>query len=251
MVARSLAANLEAGGYHVSVMTSLDAFSVAVKAEQFDLFIIDYSFEGSAGGELIRVLQEDGRFNRTPIIMLVHEDVVLDDVVPYKSAVSQLVRKPFNSGKLAEEVTLLLARVVKPVNHRTTKVGKPRKNFYAVLVVEDDVTIQELLVRRLKKEGYATTEASNGLEALRKLKEREFDLVLLDIMMPEIDGFEVLRRIRGSSETKDLPVIMITALNSVDSVKECMQSGVDEYIVKPFNFADLKEKMRSSLGIVR
>lgn len=251
LVSQSLAANLEAGGYHVSVLREKREILTAFNAESFDLFILDLSIDGAMGENLLSSLCENERFLSTPSIVLADKGREPTELLTENKIKAKLVRKPVNIGKISEDVTTILSHVMKPVGQKNMKVARPKKNVYAVLIVEDEQSIRELLVRRLKKEGYATAEASNGHEALRKLKEREYDLVLLDIMMPEVDGYEVLNEIKKSNKLQNIPVIMITALNNIESVQQCMQSGVDEYIVKPFNFTDVREKIHGCLGIIR
>jgi DNA-binding response OmpR family regulator len=113
----------------------------------------------------------------------------------------------------------------------------------AVLVVDDDPFIQKVLRLNLELEGYAVTTASDGEEALERLAGARPDLVVLDVMMPGLDGLEVLRRIRESPETADLPVILLTARGSEEDMWEGWQRGVDYYLTKPFDIEDLLRSM--------
>ncbi len=100
--------------------------------------------------------------------------------------------------------------------------GAPAGEAGAVLVVEDNADNRSLLRRRLEREGHLVFEAENGAEALRLLEQREFDLMLLDVMMPEMDGFETLARLQRDPRRRDLPVIMISALDETRSVVRCI-----------------------------
>jgi adenylate cyclase len=111
------------------------------------------------------------------------------------------------------------------------KDGSPR-----ILVVDDDEDNRYTLTRRLRREGYLAVEtARNGREALEILAGRPFDLILLDIMMPEVGGYEVLDRVKTNPLTRDIPVIMISALAELDSVVRCIEHGAEDYLPKPFN----------------
>ena len=94
-----------------------------------------------------------------------------------------------------------------------------------VLVVDDNDMNRDVLSRRLQREGYVVSTVENGKRALEVLGLEKYDIVLLDIMMPDMDGFETLKRIRGNDKLKTLPVIMLTSLNEMDDVKKCVGLG--------------------------
>ncbi len=118
----------------------------------------------------------------------------------------------------------------------------------ALLVVDDNEDNRYTLTRRLKHEGYSNlTEAENGQQALHQLAEARFDLVLLDIMMPVMDGYEVLERIKSDMTLRDIPVIMISAADEMDSVVRCIELGAEDHLPKPFNATLLKARITASL----
>lgn len=101
-----------------------------------------------------------------------------------------------------------------------------------ILLVDDDLTLREMYEERLKAENYVIVQASNGEEAIKKAKENKPNIILLDIMMPKINGFDVLKDLRADAETKDIPVIVLTALiQDVDRLQG-KKLGADDYIVK-------------------
>lgn len=110
-----------------------------------------------------------------------------------------------------------------------------------ILVVEDEKNISDIVMKYLKKNGYECELANNGFEALEKFSKQVFHLILLDVMMPGIDGFEVLLRIR---ETSDVPVIMLTARQEeIDKLKG-FEIGADDYVVKPFSPRELMSRIK-------
>jgi adenylate cyclase len=118
----------------------------------------------------------------------------------------------------------------------------------AILVVDDDESNRYTISQRLRRENFTDiTEAVNGRAALTILRERAFDLVLLDIMMPEMDGYEVLSHIKSDMTLRDIPVIMISALDAIDSVVRCIELGAEDYLPKPFNPTLLKARIGASL----
>ena len=116
-----------------------------------------------------------------------------------------------------------------------------------LLVVDDNEANRDVLTRRLQMQGYATQTAPDGASALTAIAGRVFDLVLLDIMMPEMDGYEVLRRMKDDEKTRDLPVIMISAIGDLDSVARCIEMGAEDYLPKPFNPTLLKARIGACL----
>ena len=121
------------------------------------------------------------------------------------------------------------------------------KNRGRILVVDDNAANRDMLSRRLDREGYWVDTAANGREALAKLEALNFDLVLLDIVMPELDGFAVLQRIRADSRWKEIAVIMISALDEIRSVVRCIEMGAEDYLPKPFDPVLLRARIGAIL----
>ncbi|HEX9126394.1 MAG TPA: response regulator [Methylomirabilota bacterium] len=116
-----------------------------------------------------------------------------------------------------------------------------------VLIVEDEPDIRELVVHHLKREGYQVSAAASGEEALRQVQTAPPDLVLLDLMMPAMDGLEVCRRLRQDPVTASLPIVMLTAKgDEVDRVLG-LEIGADDYVVKPFSPKELLARVRAVL----
>jgi class 3 adenylate cyclase/AmiR/NasT family two-component response regulator len=116
-----------------------------------------------------------------------------------------------------------------------------------ILVVDDNPANRDVLGRRLRRLGYAVLEAEDGLEALARLASGGIDLVLLDVMMPRLDGYGVLERRRTDPASRDIPVIMISALDQLDSVVRCIELGAEDYLSTPFEPVLLKARISSSL----
>jgi class 3 adenylate cyclase len=116
-----------------------------------------------------------------------------------------------------------------------------------LLAVDDDEMNRDMLVRRLTKLGYQVGEASTGREALAKLKDGNFDLVLLDILMPDLDGFQTLEFMKADPRLRHIPAIMLTALDDVESTVRCIEAGAEDYVPKPFNPTILRARITASL----
>jgi two-component system cell cycle response regulator len=116
-----------------------------------------------------------------------------------------------------------------------------------ILVVDDNEFNRDLLARGLVRQGHRYGLATHGKEALEMLARKNYDLVLLDIMMPEMDGFEVLARIKADPVRKHIPVIMISALDQIDSVVRCIEMGAEDYLPKPFDPVLLRARVGACL----
>jgi adenylate cyclase len=118
-----------------------------------------------------------------------------------------------------------------------------------ILVVDDNAANRDLLSRRLTRAGHEVVEAEGGAAALDMLERDTFDLVLLDLIMPDITGYEVLCRLKTLPATKDIPVIMISALDDLDSIVRCIEAGAVDYLPKPFDPTLLHARIGSTLEI--
>jgi len=118
----------------------------------------------------------------------------------------------------------------------------------ALLVVDDNEDNRYTLTRRLKREGYTNLKTANdGKQALELLRGQKFDLMLLDIMMPEMNGYEVLQHLKADADLRHLPVIMISAVGEVESVVRCIELGAEDYLPKPFDATLLRARVGASL----
>jgi DNA-binding response OmpR family regulator len=117
-----------------------------------------------------------------------------------------------------------------------------------ILVVDDDPRLLHVVAMYLSIEGYDVDTASNGEEGLRLLEQRRPDLVILDVMMPGIDGLEACRRIKSNPETRAIPVVLFTALSRTDDVENGRAAGANRFINKPFSLIGLGAVIRSFLA---
>lgn len=118
-----------------------------------------------------------------------------------------------------------------------------------ILVVDDNPANVRVLKLRLQAEGYEVAEAADGLEALEKVNEERPDLILLDIMMPKMDGYEVCRRLKAKEETQLIPVVMVTALKETADRVKGIEVGADDFLSKPFDPSELRARIRSLLRL--
>lgn len=119
-----------------------------------------------------------------------------------------------------------------------------------ILVVEDEPSLQKLLEYQLKKIGHEIVVAADGKQALASVKSDRPDLVLLDVMLPVMGGFQVLRQLQEDKNTSDIPVIMLSAKGQQHDIAAGIEKGVFDYITKPFNIPNLAERIDKALASI-
>src|SRR5262245_6401453 len=134
-----------------------------------------------------------------------------------------------------------------PARSRRFAVALPSREAGHLLVVDDNRVNRLLLGRALEQLGHTVSFAENGREGLEALRQRAVDLVLLDIEMPEMNGYQVLEALAADPLLRDLPVVMMSSVEEVDSVARCIEMGAEDYLFKPVNPVLLKARIRSSL----
>lgn len=171
----------------------------------------------------------------------------LDDLAKIRSAAGTLLE--LISTRLGEG-TAVLAPSINPAPEAahdiSLDVAPPRISGH-ILVVDDNDSNRALLERQLGRQGHKVTGAAHGREALDLLAGRAFDLVLLDVMMPVLDGFAALCEMKQSPDIRHIPVIMISALDEIESVVRCIEAGAEDYLSKPFNPTLLRARIGACL----
>ena len=119
-----------------------------------------------------------------------------------------------------------------------------------IMVVDDDQDTVVILAHHLRREGFVAIEANSGAQCLKLVHENEVDVILLDLMMPEMDGFEVVKALRDDPMTAEIPIIMITARDDLDARAEGMRLGVSDFLAKPVFRRQLASRVRAQLEVV-
>jgi DNA-binding response OmpR family regulator len=117
-----------------------------------------------------------------------------------------------------------------------------------VLIVEDDPDIRKVLSMRLEINGFSVVEAEDGQQGLDMVKSKKPELIIMDLMMPKMDGFETCRMIRFDDEIKDIPIIVLSALNEESERKKAFEAGADAYFIKPFDLDLLLNKIKDLIA---
>ncbi len=154
----------------------------------------------------------------------------------------ELIKKNENISN--SEISMILGI---PEDEIAQRIGKISDTRSKILIVDDEMDTLLPLKKSLEVEDYIVVGASNGREALIKAKTDIPDLILLDIMMPEMDGYEVCDKLKKDEATKNIPVIMLTAKDAVREKVKGLDIGADDYVTKPFHLNELKSRIRSVL----
>ena len=117
-----------------------------------------------------------------------------------------------------------------------------------ILVVDDDLNIQEMLNSGLSRYGYAIQVSGSAIDALSLVERTKFDLLIIDVMMPDIDGITLCKTRRNMDKSADIPIIILTALSDAETMNDALLFGAVDYIVKPFDIRALKEKIEAALN---
>lgn len=211
----------------------------------FALTLIDALMPGTDGFEFFR--QASQRYPRAigPAIMLLSSsDRTRDLQLCEELGVTAHVTKPVNHSELFDTISAILDGQMTGEPTAPIPESQPvEQRSYDILLVEDSLFNQKLAVGLLEKRGHRVTVANNGIEGLETLSRAKFDLVLMDIQMPEMDGLEATRRIRDDERKtgRHVPVIAMTAQAMIGDRERCLESGMDAYVVKPIHAKQLYE----------
>jgi adenylate cyclase len=150
---------------------------------------------------------------------------------------------PHVPGTPTRDLVGEIMRSIQPI------VPRPKTNFLSgrILVVDDTEANRDLLSRRLRRQGHAVDTADGGRSALEAMSKSEFDLILLDLMMPDINGLQILTWLKANPAVQHIPVIMISALDEIDSIVRCIEAGAEDYLPKPFDPVLLGARIEASL----
>ena len=163
----------------------------------------------------------------------------LDEIVS-----SGAVNRAINTTRQVPEP---IVTVRDPTGTQPRRGVTPHTDTGKILVVDDNESNRNMLSRRLMRQGHTVKLAENGLQALEMLRAEDFDLVLLDVMMPEMDGYQVLEHLHADDKLRGLPVIMISALDQLDTVVKSIELGAEDYLPKPFNPVVLRARIGACL----
>ncbi|HEX6242554.1 MAG TPA: response regulator, partial [Polyangiales bacterium] len=222
-----------------------------IKQQSFDCIVVDLRLPGVSGVDLIGHLKQLPNSARTPIIVYTGRELTrAEDAELNRVAQSVIVKDVRSPERLLEETALFLHRVEADLPEdkrdllRRVAQMDPLLSDKRVLLVDDDLRNIFALTALLEQHKMRVLSAENGREALELLEREAVDIVLMDIMMPEMDGYEAIRRIRKNSKHAQLPVIALTAKAMAGDRDACIKAGASDYITKPVELSQLLSLLR-------
>jgi signal transduction histidine kinase/CheY-like chemotaxis protein/HPt (histidine-containing phosphotransfer) domain-containing protein len=223
----------------------LEAINLIKQGEPFDMAIVDMQMQEMNGLELTAKIREFHSNNSLPIIILTSVNVQESELKDYKGLFSAFLSKPIKQAEFLGIIMDVLSKIsnkIKPQDEQIYKIDKHLSEKYKlkILIVEDNNTNQKLLASMLKHMGYIADIAGNGLEAIDSVERQHYDLIFMDVQMPEMDGLEATRII--VKKYPDRPKIIALTANAMQEDREiCFQAGMDDYLSKPIKI----EKVQS------
>jgi len=218
----------------------------------FDLVVLDVQMPRVDGIQIARIIGEDDLYGHPPVVFAssigLKTEIARYGDVPYSACLA----KPLKSALLRETLLRVLAE-----DKETSLFTEPARDLTAidrrrcaarVLLVEDNIVNQRLASRILEKSGCDVTVAANGRIALEVLEEKTFDLIFMDMQMPEMDGLEATSRIRSSEKRCSIPIIAMTANVMSGDRERCIRAGMDDYVAKPLSAKALRSKVERWYG---
>lgn len=223
--------------------SALEELKFAIdRSKPYQLILSDKNMPKMDGFELIKKIREIPEYRKVPIVILSSNREEADLKKIEELSISDFILKPIRRSRLYNAI---VKGIVKEISKSVVKkydIGSAIKDkLFKILLAEDNLINQKLTVRLLEKQRWQTTVANNGKEALDLLDNNEFDFILMDVQMPEMDGIEATREIRKREEEtgKHIPIIALTANAFQEDKKKCLEAGMDEYATKPIKINEL------------
>jgi len=237
---------LEKQGYTVATADNGRQALEMMAVENFDLLLLDILMPELDGYAVLKHMNADPKHKTLPVIVLTSETETSNVIRCIELGANDYLVKPFDMVVLRNRIVraLLNRRLREEVTGELHWQGEQAP---AILIVEDDDMSRDLLQKRVSRAGYRVVSVANGSAALEILSKQSFGLVLLDIMMPGMSGYDVLEHLNGNKKLSTMSVIMISALDDHETIERCLQAGAEDYITKPFNALVLKSRILSCL----
>ncbi len=241
--------SLKAMGFQVESIFEAEDGQIAFQMmdeNEIQFIISDLIMPKMDGLELLSKIRESEKFNETPFLMITSVTDTEKIIEAFEIGVDQFISKPFSEAFLAETVETTLAG-------SKIEVKEEKGNFIEgikVLVIDDAPAMRKIVIINLKKLGFDDDHiivAQDGAEGLKRIIKEEPTLILCDYHMPKMTGLELLKILQNDEELKNIPFIMVTSDSNKEKINESKKEGVNEYIIKPFNAAELKKRIKSVL----
>lgn len=237
---------LELGKFQVIEAETAQKGINLAKGKIPDLILMDIQLPDMDGLSAVRIIRQDESTNHIPIIALTAYAMEGDEEKALNAGCTGYITKPIKTKSFLSKINKYINQDVKEHSDNQTQI---RDHRHKILIVDDDPLNLKLLEATLSFENYRVFKANDGLTALKEVETIQPDLILLDIVMPGIDGYEVTRRLKTSAKTRDIPIILITLLTGIDDKNKGMEAGADEFLNKPVNTTELLARVKSLIRL--
>lgn len=235
---------LESFGFKVDTAASgSKALKILKEKDNFHVLFIESEMSAWDGIKTVRMIRKNAALARIPVVMIVsasNQDEIRS--LTGELGVTYFLNRPFHRSNLFDEIMNVFGQKMKKgisaVNHPVKAHSTEQLAGKRILLVEDNFINQQVAREILQKAGLRVVMAENGKDALDKIKQEKFDLVLMDIQMPEMDGYQATKMIRRDKRFKSLPIIAMTAQAMSGDKEKCLAAGMNDYIAKPISARD-------------
>lgn len=249
-LATLLRGKLEKEGYVVAVALDGESGLAQLRSTKPDLLLLDIILPKLSGFDILETMQQDATLAHPPTIIISNSGQPVEvERAKALGAIDYLVKANLDPKDVLEKVQENLAGSTPAVDTAPVSRGAPGGSGRSVLVVEDDKFLRDLLVQKLKREGFSIIEAITGSDALRLAKESHPSIVLLDLILPGLDGFEILKRLKEDAATAPIPVIILSNLGQREDVERGLRLGAIDFMIKAhFTPGEIVGKIKETLG---
>ncbi|MBF0232269.1 MAG: response regulator [Desulfamplus sp.] len=230
---------------------ALEIFDLNHHSEQpLGLIITDWKMDNGDGIELAQKIRHE-RKSEVPIIVMTGFSKNFDQKLAGNVGINAFLTKPVNQSTLMDAIVEIFCKNIKSEKILVTEASMYHEKFKGmhILLVEDNTTNQQIATAVLENTGCRLSIADNGEKAVKMISEARYDLVLMDIQMPVMDGLEATRRIRNSDFAPDIPIIAMTAHAMKGDMEKCLAAGMNDYVSKPIRPADLLKTISKYLFV--
>lgn len=235
-VLESVGATMHAAG------TGAEA-QLALQHETYSLIILDLQLPDTDGRALLLRIKDNPRTARIPVAILSASGTSAVKSECYALGADAFFEKPIDPGEFAQGVAAILRRANAPAED-----ARPKASVRVVLVEDDDL-VASLVKHRLSRAGFEVIHFTDGIAGAEQAGAHEPGLIILDVKVPGIDGFEVLRRLRLDEQTRNTPIVMLTSLGNERDIVRAFDLGASDYVTKPFSPAELFARVQRLLGM--
>lgn len=224
-----------------------------------NLILMDIQLPGIDGLTATSIIKKNPKLKHIPIIALTSHAMRGDDLKAHQAGCEGYITKPIDTRhfvdnikghlQMNDNINNIRAGQVKPTNNNVEEKKFDSQTRYTILIVDDELRNIKLMTAILSTEPYDILQAENGDQALEIINANKIDLILLDVMMPGINGFEVTQLLKSNPATKHIPIILVTALDGRENKQKAMNVGADEFLTKPVNKLEVITRTKSILQL--